>query len=414
MADRPGFRASTRALRLRNFRLFWFGALVSNTGTWMQILVLAYVIDEITDRGAWVGLVTITQMMLTVFTNLWAGPLADRVPRRSIILVTQSLLCVGAFGFAALWGAGVRSPVIYMLLAWGYGILNGFMLPAWQAFISELVPKELLLNAVTLNSTQFQATRAVGPALGGVLLGFFGPGWVFFANGVSFFAVLFTVLLIQVPRLLPDDPPPIRVFADLREVLSYWRTQPGIKRAFKTVLITATCAQPLIFLIVVFAEEEFNTTGWQLGLLAAGTGIGSVIFFPLVAGRGQFTARSRLLAIGLSAYGLALAGFGLAPWYAMTILFLLILGGCHLATASTLNTVIQLQVEESMRGRIIALYLMAINLAIGAGTMIQGALFDWIGPRITVSISAGIIVVLAAWLVSTRRFASMDVGTAVT
>ncbi|MCY3861314.1 MAG: MFS transporter [bacterium] len=104
MADRSGFRASTRALRLRNFRLFWFGALVSNTGTWMQILVLAYVIDEITDRGAWVGLVAITQMVMTVFANLWAGPLADRVPRRSIILVTQSLLCVGAFGFAALWG----------------------------------------------------------------------------------------------------------------------------------------------------------------------------------------------------------------------------------------------------------------------------------------------------------------------
>ncbi|MCY4135368.1 MAG: MFS transporter [bacterium] len=311
-------------------------------------------------------------------------------------------------------GAGVRSPVIYMLLAWGYGILNGFMLPAWQAFIAELVPKELLLNAVTLNSTQFQATRAVGPALGGVLLGFFGPGWVFFANGVSFFAVLFTVVLIQVPRLLPDDPPPIRVFTDLREVVGYWRTQPGIQRAFKTVLITATCAQPIIFLIVVFAEEEFNTSGWQLGLLAAGTGIGSIIFFPLVAGRGQFTARSRLLGIGLSIYGLALAGFGLAPWYAMAIVFLLILGGCHLATASTLNTVIQLQVEESMRGRVIALYLMVINVAIGVGTMIQGALYDWIGPRLTVSISAATIVVLAAWLVSTRRFASMDVGTAAT
>lgn len=399
---------------MRNFRLFWFGALVSNTGTWMQILVLADVIQEITGRGAWVGLVAITQMLMTVFTNLWAGPLADRVPRRSIILVTQSLLCVGAFGFAALWGAGVRSPVIYMLLAWGYGILNGFMLPAWQAFISELVPKELLLNAVTLNSTQFQATRAAGPALGGVLLGFFGPGWVFFANGVSFFAVLFAVVLIQVPRLLPDDPPPIRVFADLREVVGYWRTQPGIQRAFKTVLITATCAQPIIFLIVVFADEEFNASGWQLGLLASGTGIGSVIFFPLVAGRGQFTARSRLLGIGLSIYGLALAGFGLAPWYAMAIVFLLILGGCHLATASTLNTVIQLQVEESMRGRVIALYLMVINVAIGVGTMIQGALYDWIGPRVTVSIGAATIVVLAAWLVSNRRFASMDVGTAAT
>ena len=253
-------------------------------------------------------------MLMTVLTNLWAGPLADRVPRRSIILVTQSLLCVGAFGFAALWGAGVRSPVIYMLLASGYGILNGFMLPAWQAFISELVPKELLLNAVTLNSTQFQATRAVGPALGGVLLGFFGPGWVFFANGVSFFAVLFAVVLIQVPRLLPDDPPPIRVFADLREVVSYWRTQPGIQTGIQDGAHHRNLRPaPHLFDRCVFAEEEFKTTGWQLGLLAAGTGIGSVIFFPLVAGRGQFTARSRLLAIGLSIYGLALAGFGLAP-----------------------------------------------------------------------------------------------------
>ena len=133
-----------------------------------------------------------------------------------------------------------------------------------------------------------------------------------------------------------------------------------------------------------------------------------------MAGRGQFTARSRLLGIGLSIYGLALAGFGLAPWYAMAMVFLLILGGCHLATASTLNTVIQLQVDESMRGGVIALYLMVINVAIGTGTMIQGALYDWVSPRVTVLISAAIIVVLAAWLVSTRRFASMDVGTAAT
>ena len=102
------------------------------------------------------------------------------------------------------------------------------------------------------------------------------------------------------------------------------------------------------------------------------------------------------------------------PGFRASTVFLLILGGCHLATASTLNTVIQLQVEESMRGRIIALYLMAINVAIGVGTMVQGAMYDWIGPRITVSISAATIVVLAAWLVSTRRFASMDVGTAAT
>ena len=412
MADGPGYRAATRALRLRNFRLFWFGALVSNTGTWMQILVLAYVIDKITDRGAWVGLVTITQMLLTVFTNLWAGPLADRVPRRSIILACQALLCTLAFGFAALWATDVRSPVAYMLLAWGYGMLNGLMLPAWQAFISELVPKELLLNAVTLNSTQFQATRAAGPAIGGLLLGLFGPGWVFFANGISFFAVLAAVALIRVPRILPDNPPPIRVFADLREVVGYWATQPGIMRAFKTVMITSLIAQPLIFLIVVFAEEEFNTSGWQLGLLASSMGIGSVIFFPLVAGRGQFTARSRLLAIGLSIYGLALAGFGLAPWYGLAIVFLLILGGCHLTTASTLNTVIQLQVDEHMRGRVIALYLMEINLAIGLGTLVQGVLFDVVGPRITVAVSASIMVVLAAWLVGARRFASMDVGTA--
>ena len=400
-------------MELRNFRLFWFGAMVSNTGTWMQILAVPYVINEITGSGFWVGLVGFTQMLPTIFLGPLAGPLADRVPRRTIILASQSLLCCGAFGFAALWATGVRSPVAFMVLAWGYGMLNALMLPAWQAFVSELVPKELLLNAVTLNSTQFQATRAIGPAIGGLLLGTVGPGWTFFANGLSFFAVLMALAMIRVPRIVPEDPPPIRVLAELRETVVYLASQPGIVRAFKTVLITSIIAQPLIHLIVVFGKEEFGATGWELGLLASSLGIGSVIFFPLVAGRGQFTARSRLMSIGLGCYGLALAGFGLAPWYALATVFLLVVGGCHLTTASTLNTVIQLHVDEHMRGRVISLYLMEINMGIGLGTLVQGVLFDVVGPRITVAAGASVMVVLATWLVATRRFASMDAGTAV-
>lgn len=408
MSERPGLRAAVRALRHRNFRLFWFGALVSNTGTWMQLLTVPYVIHQLTDSGTWVGAVAFLQMMPNIAIAPFAGPLADRVPRRTILLVTQSMMAVVAFGFALAWWADVDSPYVYLALAMVYGLIGGVMTPSWQAFVSELVPRGDLLNAVTLNSTQFQATRAVGPALGGMVLALAGPGLAFLLNATSFVAVLVALLAIRVPRLVADDPPPWQIRADLVSTRNYISQRPAIMRCFKTVVVTALLGQPLIHLIVVFAEEVFAAEGFRLGLMASSIGIGAVLFFPLVAGWGQTMRRSQLVSVALVTYGLAITGFGLSPWYPAALACLAIVGASHLTTASTLNTVIQLQVDEHMRGKVIALYLMTISTGLPIGSLVMGVLYDVIGPRITMAGAGVCITVIAIWLVSTGRFGAMD------
>ena len=288
MSERPGLRAAVRALQHRNFRLFWYGALVSNTGTWMQLLTVPFVIHELTDSGTWVGTVSFLQMLPNIAVAPFAGPLADRVPRRTILLVTQSMMAVVATGFAVAWWAGVDTPYAYVVLAMGYGLIGGVMTPSWQAFVSELVPRGDLLNAVTLNSTQFQATRAIGPALGGMVLALAGPGLAFSLNAASFVAVLVALSLISVPRIVPDEAPPWRIIDRSTPDHSL---HPGSCAescgASRPSMITALLGQPLIHLIVVFADEVFSAEGFRLGLMASSIGIGAVLFFPLVAGWGQ-------------------------------------------------------------------------------------------------------------------------------
>ena len=410
MTDRPGFRSAVKALRYRNFRLFWTGGLVSTTGTWMQILAVPFVIHELTGSGTWVGVVGFSQMVPTVIMGPFAGALADRVPRRTILIFCQAALATVAFAFAAAWMGGVRSPAAYLVLGVVYGFLNGVMTPSWQAFVSELVPREALLNAVTLNSTQFQASRAVGPALGGVILAVAGPGWAFLANAISFVGVLWGLSLIRVPRLVSDDPPPIRIVEDFKATRAYIGAHPGIRRSFRTVVITASLGQPLVHLIVVIAEEVFEVGGGLLGLMAAAIGIGAIVFFPLIAGWGSFVRRSRLMSIALVVYGCSLIGFGLSPWYPLAVAMLMIIGAAHLTNASTLNTVIQMQVDEDMRGKVLALYLMTITSSIPLGTLGMGILFDVIGPRATVAGAGAIMFCSALWLIVSGRLSAMDLA----
>ena len=170
----------------RNYRLFLSGALISNSGVWVQMLALAFVIERLTNSGTWVGLAAMMQTLPAVGLGMVGGALADRFPRRVMLMITNSVQSIIALGFAAMWASGVDRPLAYIALGVVNGCVNGIQLPAWQAFVSELVPRGALLNAVTLNSAQFNASRAVGPAVGGLVLAFGGPGWSFLVNSLSY------------------------------------------------------------------------------------------------------------------------------------------------------------------------------------------------------------------------------------
>jgi MFS family permease len=387
---RPGLREAGAAFRYRNFRVFWTGALVSNMGAWVQRVTVPFVLYQLTGSAAWVGFAAFMQFAPVVVVGPIGGSVADRFPRRRVLLVTQVVAALLSFALAGLWAVGWASEwtiiAVVTLLGANFGI-NG---PSWQAFVSELVPRSVLLNAVTLNSAQFNAARAVGPALAGIILATLGPGWAFLLNGLSFGAVIVALLLVDVPGVATRGGQRARPFREFGMTIGYARRYPGIVASFIVVVALGLLGGPLVELLVVFADEVFVVGDTAYGFLGAALGVGAVLGTPLVAGRGSGVRRSRLVLVAVLAYAAALIAFGLAPVYAVGLLALLVNGAGYLAIASTLNTTIQLQVDEAMRGRVLALYLMLLTLAMPVGSLVQGYLADTVGPRQTV-VGAGIL-----------------------
>jgi MFS family permease len=382
---RPGLRAAVAAFHYRNFTLFWVGALISNTGGWVQNVTVPFVVFKLTDSASWVGLAGFSLLFSASILGPVGGTLADRFHRRTVLLTMQTAQAAVAFALWWVWSAGVRSPGVIIALAALSGVFAGLHIGSWQAFVSELVPREALLNAVTLNSAQFNAARAFGPAIGGVVLALVGPGWAFFVNGVSFLAVILALLAIRVPRLVEKQAGPLNVLGDLRETVAYVRGMPGIRVCVAVVVALGFFGSPVFQLVVVFAEDVFEVGEGAFGLLSAALGLGAVLGTPLVAGWGTALPRERLVALAMVGYGASLVLFALSPVYAVGFVALLGAGAGYLAIASSLNTTIQLQVDERMRGKVLAFYVMGITLSAPLGSLLQGVLADVVGPRVTVA-----------------------------
>lgn len=397
---RPGLRAAVAAFRYRNFALFWSGALVSNTGGWVQNVSVPYVIFQLTDSAAWVGFASFSLLITASILGPVGGTLADRFDRRRVLLVTSTAQAAVAMGLWLMWSAGVRSPGAIVALAATSGVFAGLMIGSWQAFVSELVPREALLNAVTLNSAQFNAARAFGPAIGGVVLALVGPGWAFFVNGISFVAVIGALLAMRLDRVVAKAVGKMRIVADFRETIRYVRAAPGIRTCVIVVAALGFFESPVFQLVVVFAEDVFVVDTWVFGVLSAALGIGAILGTPFVAGWGGEFRRQTLVAGAILLTGTSMTMFALAPNAYIGFVGLLGVGAGYLAIASSLNTTIQIQVEERMRGKVLAFYVLGITLCAPIGSLVQGALAEVIGPRATVATAGvafvGVLVLLRA------------------
>jgi MFS family permease len=196
------------AFRYRDYAVFWTAAVISNSGTWMQTITVPYVIFQLTHSTTWVGFSAFMQFGPAVAVGPLAGSLADRFPRKTVIFVTQSVMMLVAFSLWATWASGVATPGIIVANLFVSGLASGLNIASWQAFVPDLVPREAMLNAIRLNSMQFTAARAFGPALAGLVLGQFGPATAFLANALSFLLVLVALVMIS-PRAVehPEAPP---------------------------------------------------------------------------------------------------------------------------------------------------------------------------------------------------------------
>jgi MFS family permease len=378
-------------MRYRDFALFWGGAFVSSTGMWMQNVTVPFLLHEATGSAGWVGFGAFAQFAPAMVMSPLGGSLADRHPRRTILLWGQAASMMLAF---ALWLAvrgGEIRPGLIVALVGITGIVTGLAIPAWQSFVAELVPREALLNAVSLNSAQFNASRAVGFMLGGLALYSAGPGFSFFVNGLSFLAVLGALAAIR-PRYLPPADRPAPGAATFRLGLAYVREHPGLQLAVLTVGVVMFLGGPVIQLAPVFARDTFGVDERAYGFLAAALGVGATAGSVVISAYGDGIRRSRMVVGSIVIYGLAVLGMALTPSYAGGLAAMACIGLAYLAVASVLNTSIQLAVDDRFRGRVIALYVMVFTGAYPLGSLLQGIATDHFGVRAVVGVAgAGLL-----------------------
>lgn len=396
------------AFRYRNFSLMWTSSLLSSSGSWMQMVAVPYVIYTITGSGAWLGFAGFLGYAPMVITGPFAGSVADRFDRRRVLIVGGVVQASITFALWVGWVAGVRNIGVFLGVLTLSAFAGGFTVAAWQSFVTELVPREHLLNAVTLNSAQFNAARAFGPALGGVVLATLGVSWCFFINAASFLVMVAGLVVVRVAKrgiVRPEGRP--RPIAEMREAIVYVRTVPGIVTSLIIVSALGFLGGPLFNLLVVFAQDVYGVGKGAYGLLAACLGTGAILVAPLVAGRGGGIPRSRLITIAMTAYGSALVLLGAAPVVLFGAAALLVAGAGYLGITASLNTAVQLQVREDMRGRTMAFYLMVLTASVPLGAQIQGWMVDWIGVRWTVSGAGALFLMILVLL----RFVLDRLGT---
>jgi MFS family permease len=389
----PPTRPSTfAALRIRNYRLFFAGQMVSNTGTWMQRIAQDWLVLELTKSPLAVGITTALQFLPMLVFGLWGGLLADRYPKRRLLLITQSVMGLLAVLLAGLTLAGVVQVWQVYLIALGLGLATVVDNPTRQTFVNELVPTNLVRNAVGLNSGNFQLGRMLGPAVAGVLIAAVGTGWAFAVNAASFAAVL-TALLLMRPAELQHLPHAERAPGQLREGLWYVRRNPILLWPIVLVFFIGTFGYNFAIILSAYTQNVFQSGADLYGLLNTAMAAGSVTGALFAARR--TSANLPVLFLAAGSFGLGLIVLGLTPWL-WSFLVLLVVVGFVSVTFNTLgNATVQLSSEPELRGRVMSLYMLVFMGGTPIGAPIVGAITQqWGAP--TALILSGSICLLAA------------------
>jgi MFS family permease len=400
----------TSALSFRDYRLFWTGAGLSNIGSWMQNITVPYVLLKLTDSGVWVGLAVVAQILPSIVLNPLSGSLADRFSRRRLLFISNVAQGAAAFGLAALWASGSASPALILLLVAIGGTSAMVTQPAWQAFVTDLVPAEHLLNAITLNSAQANAARAVGPAIGGVLIGTLGPTSTFVFNGFSFVAVLVCLGLLRPPeRTLA--PLTGKVLEQYRHAARYVRRHRGLLLACGLNAVVCGIGYPVFALSALFAERVYDVGAGYYGVLTAAYGVGAVLGALVLARRGSGRPRGATMTFVVLLQGTATIGFGLAPTFWLGVPLLALVGAGSLCSVAVLNTSVQTASPPELRGRVLALWILSYTASYPAGSLLEGALADALSPGAAVVLAGLAITATGAVLaVRSRLAASLDAG----
>ena len=391
---------SLRIFRHRDFALFFSAASISNGGSWMQLVAVQALMFDLTHRGSWLGLSTVVSLVPAVLLTPYAGVLADRVSRQAILRITQTVQMCTAFALWGLYVSGVITPWWIIAIGFVNGVATGFQTSAWQSFVPLLVPVEEMLQAVRLNSVQFTLARAIGPALGGLVVRFGGIGAAMLCNALTYGLVIAALVIVR-PRTTLMSSRELGVFAGLVQGARYmWRRRP-LRLAVLLALAASTFGQALQYIASALSEQLFNhSSEGNAGLLTA-LGVGALLSSAYTVKMGDRLRRSTQALVSIVLFIGSISLLSLTHSYQLGQLAYFIAGVAHLQMAVALNTLVQGTVPEEYRGRAMSLYLLGILAGIPLGSQLLGSLGDLIGFRHTLMLDAAAFgVVLVALMVS--------------
>jgi MFS family permease len=376
-----------QSLRNYNFRLFWLGQLVSLVGTWMQIVGQSWLVLELTGSPLALGTMAALQFLPISLLTLFAGVLVDRVSKRRLLLCTQSVALAQALALAVLVSSGLVQLWHVYLLAATLGVVSAIEMPARQAFVMEMVGREDLLNAVALNSTLFNGARVLGPAIGGVIIARAGLGTCFFLNAASFVAVLAGLLAMR-PRLLhaPVPRPPGRVLRELREGLSYAVHTPAVLLVVALVGVFGTFGYNFTVGLPLLAHDALGLDAEGFGGLTSVMGLGSLVASLVVASLRRTSQLALLL--GAAAFSVLLAGLASSQHYLVSLAIIFVLGMASLTFQTSANSLLQLEVPDRLRGRVMSLYILLFLGMTPIGGLLTGAVAQRFGIQLALGSNA--------------------------
>jgi MFS family permease len=395
-----------RAFRHRNYRLWFVGQSISGIGTWMQMVAQSWLVLALTGDPFMIGVVAAAQYSPVLAFGLFGGLVADGLPKRRVLLATQSVFGACALLLWLLSATGAVQVWHVALVAFGFGLTNAIDMPVRNSFSVEMVGREDVSNAVALNSALFNAARIVGPAVAGLTIGAFGVSIAFLVNGLSYLAVIMALLLmrpteLQSPPTIPRPASVGAVLGSLAEGLGYVRRTPIVLLAVVLVGTVSTFGMNFTVLMPALARDVLGTDASGYGFLMSASGLGALAAALWIAS----ARRSRQMLIGLGALllGLMEIVLGFSRLYPLSLLAMLLVGFGSVSMTATANATVQLHVPDQLRGRVMSVYMTIFVGSTPIGSLIVGAIASRLGTDVAVSFGGAMSAVAAGYAIVRLR-----------
>ncbi len=401
-----------KALEYRDFRILWIGACTSSVGTWMQKLAQSWLVFQISNSAFYLGLDAFLGEIPIVLFSLIGGVVADRRERRQMLLMSQVIQMTCAFTLAVLWATGVvrqgapNSVWFILTLSFFTGFAQAFGGPAYQALLPSLVNKEDVPNAIAMNSIQFNLARVFGPMLGGLALAKLGATWCFSLNGISFVAVVISLLIIRA-RYVPS-PTNESMLNSLKQGFGFVRQQGAMVSLIALAFSMTVLGIPLLVFLPVFARNVFHGDADTYTMLLCFSGVGAIVGAMIVAYMGHFKRQGRAALVMLVVLGLLVAGFALSKNLALACALLFCGGAALMAVMATISSLVQLVTTDQMRGRVMSVYNVAFRGGMPVGSLVVGVLVPRFTAPIVLAVNGALLVVLGMYyLLGHRKIAEL-------